>query len=126
MTSDMLTLNWARTSANTWPAFDTLEMPRAGSGDGVYIIWWGNTDPDVLYVGAGDVGDRLWYRAGDHRLVDYQRSGLHLSCTWAAVDPRQIHGVERFLGDKLQPRFSEKFPQVTPIPVNLPWHSSGF
>ena len=123
-TKGLTLLNWAITFENTWPVFDTLAMPQAGSVHGVYIIWWGNADPDVLYVGSGDVGSRLWAHASDHRFVEYQRNGLRLSCTWAEVDPRQIHGAERFLGDKLQPRFGEKFPQDTPIPVNLPWHTS--
>ena len=121
--NEITQLAWARTFQNTWPAFDTLEMPRAGYVHGVYVIWWGNADPDVLYVGSGDVGERLWERTGDQRFVEYQRNGLQLSCTWAEVGPEQIHGVERFLGDKLQPRFSEKFPRTTLIPVNLPWQA---
>ena len=40
--NEITQLAWARTFQNTWPAFDTLEMPRAGYVHGVYVIWWGD------------------------------------------------------------------------------------
>ena len=115
-------LAWAGTFTNSWPAFDTLEMPQAGTAHGVYIVWWGISDPKVLYVGRGDIGNRLWAHTSDARFVDYTRH-FQLYCTWASVDKEQVEGVEAYLIEILEPELNERSPQASPIPVNVPWQS---
>ena len=117
----MMRLLWARTFQNTWPAFGTLQMPPVDSVHGVYIIWWGNKSPYVLDVGSGDVGRRLRVHAADVRFMEFLQNGIQLSCSWAEIGPPNHHRAERYLANLLKPEFGERFPDVEPLRVNLPW-----
>ncbi len=88
---------------------------------GVYIIW-SPLHRDFIDVGSGRIDQRL----DDHRT---QFASRHISAedkdiwvTYAAVDRRNQEGVERYLAEELGlvgiP--GKRFPDVKPIPVNLP------
>ena len=81
---------------------------------GVYIIWSGQ---ETIRLGSGLISDRLKAHRDDPKINKYP----NLLVTWAKVNGTQMEGVEKFLSDKLSPIVGERFPDRTPIPVNLPW-----
>jgi hypothetical protein len=91
--------------------FDDLE--------GVYIIWHGGPTPKIVRVGQGVIRTRLTAHRQDEEIQAY--AGLNLYVTWARVDASSRGGIEAFLADELSPLVGERFPDVPPIPVNLPW-----
>ena len=86
---------------------------------GVYVIWHGGTTPWTVYLGQGNIAERLAAHRSDARIIKYSSLGLFV--TWAAVAPLLRDGVERFLADQLKPKEGEAHPQSAPIPVTLPW-----
>lgn len=87
-----------------------------------YIIWKkGNTlltPTHTVRVGQGNVSDRLQVHRTDNAIIQH---GPSLLATWAAVDHQSDRdGIERYLYEALQPLEGERFPDVVPIPVNLP------
>lgn len=115
----MTSVTWTKCKDDVWCNLIRVNLePVATSG--VYIIWHGGDDPQVVRVGQGNIADRL----GDHRndldILDYSsRGGLFV--TWAVVPAGQRDGVERFLADQLSPLVGEVFPDAEPVAVNLPW-----
>ncbi len=87
-------------------------------GSGVYVIWnearHANLTMQILYVGSGQVGSRLI----SHQL-DTRFNGSYV--TWAELNSRWIREVETYLHMKLNPIHSKRSPDLTPVPVNLPW-----
>lgn len=84
---------------------------------GVYVIWHTGTPARVVRVGQGIVRERLAAHQGDPEITSYTAHG-DLRVTWAPQ--HQLDGVEAFLAQRYQPLVGERFPNVTPIPVNLP------
>ena len=115
-------LNWIKCGdSNRWCSFQTVNLAHShfiGLG-GVYIIWSGGQSPRTIYVGQGQIADRLQAHRSDPSILQYSSLGLFV--TWAKVDSQSQNGVELFLGQKLNPKESVNFPQATPISVNLPW-----
>jgi len=85
---------------------------------GVYIIWRTNGEEKVIKVGQGDILTRLTDHQSDDDIQAYEDDGLLV--TWAEVSPYDADGVENFLGNLLNPLVGSRFPDVTPIQVNLP------
>ena len=106
-------LNWLE----GW--FDDPVSPASGAG--VYVIWHplGADNPATVYVGQGQIAQRLEERRYDGRLVHFRRYDLLVSC--AAVPEDQRDGVERYLAHVLAPKVGEKWPDAEPIVVNLPF-----
>ena len=82
---------------------------------GVYILWREKA-PVVLYVGQGDVLERLQDHDRDHVLNQYG----HWYVYWAAVPGDQLGGIEHYLADILQPVVGQRHSNDPHIPVNLP------
>lgn len=81
---------------------------------GVYAIWSNKT---VVRLGSGLIKSRII----DHRNnIDISKYP-DLKVTWAKVNSSQMEGVEKYLSDTLNPAIGERFPERTPIKVNLPW-----
>ena len=78
-----------------------------------------NKHRTTFYIG---VTSNLKTRIADHRdnseIIKYS----NLKVTWAKVNGNQMEGVEKYLADKLNPVVGERFPNRTPIEVNLPWN----
>lgn len=111
-------LEWIKSTQNEW-----LNPRRTNwdsvSGYGVYIIWTTGTilgGPTYLKVGQGDIRSRMQAHLRDTRIT---RHG-ELRFTFAKVNQWQMNGVERYLGDVLQPLVAERFPDSPHIRVNLP------
>jgi len=52
-------------------------------------------------------------------IMSYKEFG-ELFVTWTIVEPKLQNGIENYLGYTLKPLVAERFPDVVPIPVNLP------
>ncbi|ARN73782.1 hypothetical protein [Oceanicoccus sagamiensis] len=99
-----------------WCDFHHLNLDSDTFKDnkGVYIIWSGET---VVRLGSGIIKDRISEHRGNSEINTYN----NLKVTWATVKANQMEGVERYLADVLDPAVGDRFPDATPIEVNLPW-----
>ena len=115
-----LNLTWI--TCETPPVWCPLEIVKLGNvvSEGVYIIWHGGQNPSTVRVGSGIIAQRLASHRSDARILTYRERGT-LYVTWADVPAQYQEGVENYLADRLQPLVGERFPNVAPIVVNLPW-----
>lgn len=74
--------------------------------------------PRVVYVGRGQIAERLSAHQRDASILSYESQGMLLT-TWALVDGRFAKGVERYLINTYLPLVNRKRPDATPISVNL-------
>ncbi|MGD9872707.1 MAG: hypothetical protein AB7T27_00415 [Kiritimatiellia bacterium] len=114
-------LEWLRLDGGNWYDLQTVDLAHKHFDDlqGVYVIWQTTvTTGNVVKVGQGVIRDRLQSHREDPVIQKHNTGGL--SVTWAKVDGRSVDGVERYLGDTLTPKVAHRFPDVTPIAVNLP------
>ena len=113
-----LQLTWGRCIGNRWCRLDTVDLSNEvfDGLEGVYLIWHGGNQ--FVYVGQGDIRDRLGRHRNDPRIQAYAESGLYTS--WASVPARQRDGVETYLSEVCQPLVGERRPDAVPIKVNLP------
>lgn len=117
----MYQLNWTRCDGQVWCPFHTVNLGNYHFNglEGVYVIWHGGMNPKTVYVGQGNIRDRLTSHRTDPHILQYSTHGLFV--TWAEVDIRYRPGIERYLADMLTPLRGVQHPQVVPIPVNFPW-----
>src|SRR2546425_7002427 len=116
------TLTWNRCDGNQWCPFLTvnLQHPHFHNLVGAYIIWHGGQNLWTVYVGQGDIANRLAAHRSDAHILQYSSLGLFV--TWASVATQPVRdGIERYLAEQLQPRVGQAYPNVPPIGVNLPW-----
>jgi hypothetical protein len=115
-------LQWIKCGGATWCEFEGVNLAHNNLDniEGVYIIWYG-TPPAaaVIRIGQGIIRDRIGDHRNDPEIKKYSRLGMFV--TWAVVPAGQRNGVENYLSDQLKPVVGERFPNATPIPVNLPW-----
>jgi hypothetical protein len=116
----MPTLRWIKSTENQWLPLNTFNIDGINTDFGVYVIWHGSPSPWTVRVGQGDIADRLSCHREDYEVQAYKTNG-GLWVTWAAVAPVQADGIERYLADELRPKVGTRWPNVTPLPVNLPW-----
>lgn len=115
------TLDWVKCTGDQWCPLSTLnlEHPHFNGLRGVYIIWHGGKQPRVLYVGQGNIADRLREHRSDNQFLLYFPHGLF--ATWASIDENSMDGVESFLISKSRPLISTQAPTTGIISVNFPW-----
>ena len=98
-----------------------LDNPFLLGLKGVYIIWQAfGIAPQAIYVGQGNIKERLNAHRSDPRFDPYFSSEKPLLVTWAEVPPRYREGVEKYLYEELSPLVGENNSQALSIPVNLP------
>lgn len=81
---------------------------------GVYVIWKPSRSPSrsVIYVGQGDIRDRLLACREDYR-VQFHEGTPGLLVTWAAVPDQRAHdGIDRSLADSLRPLVGDRHPNM--------------
>ena len=118
----MRALSWNKCEGSAWCPFLTVNLrhPHFQNLEGVYIIWHGGQNPATVYVGQGNIADRLAQHRLDPRILQYSSLGLFV--TWASVPAGPLRdGIERYLADKLEPKVGVGYPNVVPIAVALPW-----
>lgn len=117
--SSSLTLNWVKCSdGKNWCPLENVDLSGVTT-TGVYLIWYNGEKGRYVRLGQGDIKDRLTAHRADKEIVKYNRNGT-LYTTWANVSASQLDGVEAYLADKCDPLVGDRFPDVAPIPVNLP------
>ena len=115
-------LKWIKCQGNVWCKLNAVNLKHEHFDNmhGVYIIWHGGTDPKVVYVGQGNIKERLSEHRRDQRIQ--QHDYLDLYVTWAAVLKEHRDGVELYLANNWNPIVSVHHPQTSlPIEVNSPW-----
>lgn len=116
-----MNLNWIKCEGNKWCPFLTVNLGHShfsGLG-GVYVIWHGGAHPATVYVGSGDIAQRIQSHRSSKDILEFSHLGLFV--TWAQVSWSHQAGVERFLADSLKPKVGENHPRVPPIWTNFPW-----
>jgi hypothetical protein len=111
---------WIKSLANDWLVFEQFGNLHEVNSVGVYIIWHPGQPSRVVYVGQGNIRDRLTAHRSDPRILAYRAYGP-LRVTWAALPAADLDGVECYLADQLVPLVGERHPVCVPIPVKLPW-----
>jgi hypothetical protein len=93
-----------------------LNLPMFDDKNGVYIIWSNNVKR-VLKIGSGQIRERLMEHINNPEILIYK----DLYVTWTFVEGEQMLGIEKYLGDLYEPIIGDRFPDVTPVVVNLPF-----
>lgn len=117
----MMQLNWIKCGARSNERFCPLETVVLDNVDtmGVYIIWH-NLSSKVIYVGQGNVKERLTEHRGDTNILSHRGNGL-LLVTWASVpDEADRLGIERYLSGRYTPLLGQHYGTTPAIPVNPP------
>lgn len=116
-------LSWLKCVGDVWCKLSTVNLSHQhfDSMNGVYIIWHGGSNPQTVYVGSGNIRERLKAHKNAQDILRYEDSGLFV--TWARVAGNEQLGVEAYLADSLHPLVGDRHPGVDSIRVNLPWES---
>lgn len=114
-------LHWIKCSGEQWCDFLNVNLSHVHFDglEGVYIIWHGQPNPAVVYVGQGNIRERLTQHRQDAAILAYKSYGLFV--TWAKVERQYRDGVEKYFADKWRPKVGKSYPNVFPIEVNSPW-----
>ena len=115
-------LSWIQCQGDVWCKLNSVNLQHEhfNNRGGVYVIWHGGENPATVYVGkTGDLRGRLHDHRNNEQIQAYANLGLYV--TWASVVPEFLDGVERYLGERLNPKVAMNFPNVQPIEAQLPW-----
>ncbi len=117
-------LDWAKCVGGVWCSFQEVNLAGVNTR-GVYMIWYLGKQGQagrVVYVGQGNIADRLRSHRDNRQIQAFASHGLLVS--WASVAPAHLDGVERYLADQWQPLVGDAHPNVSSIAVNAPWERS--
>lgn len=116
-----MNVTWNNCKGDVWCHLNTVDLSHEhfDKMEGIYIIWYGNTERTVVRVGQGIIKDRIAAHRKDKDIQAYKHYGLYV--TWASVAEKYRDGVEAFLADELDPLVGDRFPDRKGIKVNLPW-----
>lgn len=114
-------LSWIKCGQGNWCNFLILNLNDSHFIvlRGVYVIWRGGENSATVYVGQGNISQRLLQHRDEQNILQYTRDGLFV--TWARANDNQLDGIEAYLHSALRPLQGINYPRVTPIPVVLPW-----
>lgn len=113
-----LNVSWGKCGDDGhWCDFNRLDLTSSNFTDltGVYIIFDSNNT--AVDVGSGIIKDRI----AAHRKKPEIKKMNGLKVTWAGVGKNDMQAVEKFLYLKYGSAVGERYPNVTPIEVNLPY-----
>ena len=113
-------LFWIRATTGEWLPLENVNLSEVRT-IGVYIIWHAGNPSRVVYVGQGDIRERLSAHRSDWRIIHHATHGT-LYVTWAGVgNQADRDAIERYLADTWNPLVGEAHPNVLPLAVNSPW-----
>jgi len=116
----MTDLYWVKSTKGEWLSLDRVNLDPVKT-TGVYIIWHGGNNPQVVRIGQGDIASRLNEHRRNHQIKQYLNSGP-LMVTWATVNNAlALDGIERYLAELYSPVVGDRFPAVHKIAVNTPF-----
>lgn len=116
-------VHWTKCTGAVWCSFENVDLSNV-SVEGVYLIGYGaitgvTKTVRTIYVGQGNVADRIVAHRSDPRIADHATGG-RMHVTWTAISSRLRDGVERYLANELSPLVGTHHPDVAPVEVNLP------
>ena len=116
-----MNVNWNKCTGDSWCSLKNLNLAHEHFDglEGVYVIWRNEPTRKAVRVGQGIIRDRLAEHRENTEILAKGPQGLFV--TWSRVDVQNRDGVEAFLAEILDPLVGERFPDVVPVPVNLPW-----
>ena len=114
-------LNWTKCQGGVWCKlnFVNLNHEHFNNKRGICIIWHGGTGPKVVYVGQGDIRERLTKHRSNPDIQKYEPLDLYV--TWATVPESNLNGVEAYLAKIWAPKVGMSHPIDHPVQVNSPW-----
>ncbi len=114
-------LNWTKCQGEVWCKLNFVNLlhEHFSNLSGVYMIWHGGPDAHVVYIGKGNIRERLQDHRSDQAIQRFQADDLYV--TWARVPNDSQDGVEAYLAEMWSPKIGERHPNVPSIPVNSPW-----
>ena len=106
-----------------WCNFYNLNLnhPHFNDLEGIYIIWRGAPNPAVIYIGQGNIKQRIFVHRNEPAITRFGQNELFV--TWASVPTSYRDGIERYLADIWNPLVGSQHPNVSPISVNSPWQA---
>ena len=116
-----MNVHWLKCMGGVWCKVNAVNLAHGhfDGMEGVYIIWHGGSQPQVVHVGGGTIREQLEKDRTDDRIQEF--ASLDLYVTWAPVQASERDGVERYLADYWHPIVEERHPNALPIEVNSPW-----
>ena len=116
-----LQLNWTKCQGDVWCKLNSVNLDHSHFNhmEGVYVIWHGGQNPAVVYIGQGNIKDRISAHRIDPQIQVYANNDLYV--TWAIVAAPNRSGVEAFLASRWNPKVGIRHPHASPIAVNSPW-----
>ena len=116
----MLTVSWVKFTDDLWFSLNNVNLNSLTEKDiGVYIIWHGGDNANMVKIGQGIIKNRLVAHKKDKEIQAY--SHLNLYVTWAYLQESLLDGVEAYLAEVWPPLVGERFPDRKPIAVTLPF-----
>ena len=112
-------LTWMYCQGAVWCGLHTLDFNSMHGQTGVYIIFYAGNPGRVVYVGSGNIAERLAAHRTSPDIQAYVARDLKV--TWAAVEPHWMQNVERYLADNFHPLVGDAHPDVVPVAVNSPF-----
>ena len=116
----MKTVNWNKCEGDVWCPLQKLKLSTITEEEGVYVIWYGDDSPYVVYVGKGIFRQRFSVHRNDADILSHAIFGT-LYVTWASVSDIQQNGVEQYLTEQYSPLEGDHTYTGRLIPVNLPF-----
>jgi hypothetical protein len=114
----MLNVKWAIQANGSWYTLEGFNFTKV-TAVGVYFIWCEGDPSTNVRVGSGITGARITAHKGDLTITRHKCRGA-MYVTWAEVPEDLIERVEKYLYDMYRPIEGDRYPDVEPLPVNLP------
>ena len=114
-------LIWVKCQSDVWCKLNYVDLDHDHFHNkrGVYVIWYGGSEPKVVYVGQGNIKERIAAHRNNEKIQKYEHLSLYV--TWATVSEKDLDGVEGYLADIWRPIVGVDHPTSERIVVNLPW-----
>ena len=114
-------LNWIKCQSEVWCKLNSVNLKHEHFNNlsGVYMIWHGGQTPAVVYIGQGEIKDRIAEHRQNPDIQSFKPQGLYV--TWASVNQNARNGVEAYLAHIWRPKVGSNHPVAAHIEVNSPW-----
>ena len=104
-----------------WCNFWKLKLDRMEGKSGVYVIWADSGFPYAIYVGQGDIADRIKDHRGERPFIKIRDDGEKMFVTWQPFTDNELDGREKYLADLLNPVIGQRHPRkAKPIKTDPP------
>ena len=113
-------LSWKKSASDyNWHILSRLNLGNFND-KGIYVIKTGLAFEYTVYVGQGDVSQRLSAHLREFSVTKHASVTGNLWVAWTPVRAYFRNGIERYLHDQLNPRESSCWTNDPSIQVNLP------